>query len=77
MGMTITEKILAKASERESVKAGEIITAKVDLAMIQDALGPIVYKEFRKLGVPVWDRDKVFPVIDHSCLPGSMENAAS
>lgn len=77
MGMTITEKILAKASGRDSVSAGEIITAKIDIAMIQDALGPIVYKEFRELGVPVWDRDKVFPVIDHSCLPGSMKNAAT
>ena len=77
MGMTITEKILAKASGRECVKAGEIVTACVDLAMIQDALGPIVYRQFRELGVSVWDREKVFPVIDHSCLPGSMENATT
>ena len=77
MGMTITEKILAKASGRKCVKAGEIVTACVDLAMIQDALGPIVYRQFRELGVSVWDREKVFPVIDHSCLPGSMENATT
>lgn len=77
MGMTITEKILAKASGKARVKAGEIVTAQIDLAMIQDALGPIVYKQFRELGVSVWDRDKVFPVIDHSCLPGSMENATT
>lgn len=74
--MTITEKILAKGAGRESVAAGEIITADIDLAVIQDALGPIVYDQFRELNVPVWDVDKVMPVIDHSCLHGTMENAA-
>ncbi len=77
MSMTITEKILARASGKRNVKAGDIVTAEVDLAMIQDALGPIVYKQFRELGVLLWDREKVFPVIDHSCLPGSMENAGT
>lgn len=75
MGMTMSEKILARESGRKSVKAGEIVTAKISLAMIQDALGPIVYRQFRKLGVPVWDRDKIFPVVDHNCLPGIVENA--
>ena len=74
--MTLTEKILARASGRDAVKAGEIVTAKIDLAIIQDALGPIVYKQFRELGVKVWDVDKVMPVIDHNCLHATMENAA-
>lgn len=75
MGMTMTEKILAAASGNSNVKPGQIVTARIDLAMIQDALGPIVYRQFRKLKIPVWDAGKVFSVIDHSCLPGSMENA--
>ena len=74
--MTLTEKILARASGRDAVKAGEIVTAKIDLAIIQDALGPIVYKQFRELGVKIWDVDKVMPVIDHNCLHATMENAA-
>lgn len=75
MCMTITEKILAKAAGKEEVKAGEIVTAEIDLAMIQDALGPIVYRQFRELNIPIWDKQKVFTVIDHFCLPGSVENA--
>ena len=42
MGMTISEKILARASGRSSVKAGEIVWAKVDKAMMDDILGPRV-----------------------------------
>jgi len=74
--MTITEKIFAHGSGKTSVSAGEIVTAKVDLAVIQDALGPIVYEQFRELETPVWDVTKVMPVIDHNCLHGTMENAA-
>lgn len=73
--MTLTEKILAQGANKKSVRAGEIVTADIDLAVIQDALGPIVYRQFRELGVPVWDSEKVMPVIDHSCLHGTMENA--
>lgn len=40
MGMTISEKILAKASGQKNVKANDIIWAKVDKAMLDDILGP-------------------------------------
>lgn len=36
MGMTISEKILAKASGKQKVEAGEYIVGKIDLAMIHD-----------------------------------------
>ena len=36
MGMTITEKILARASGNEKVVPGQIVVAKVDLAMVHD-----------------------------------------
>lgn len=75
MGMTITEKILARGSGRTKTVAGEIVTAAVDIAMIQDALGPIVYRQFHRLACPVWDPEKVYPVIDHFCLPGTMDGA--
>lgn len=74
--MTITEKIFAMRSGKEQVSSGEIVTADIELAVIQDALGPIVYEQFRELGANIWDVDKVMPVIDHSCLHGTMENAA-
>lgn len=39
MGMTISEKILASHSGRERVEPGEIVNAKVDLAMVHEMLG--------------------------------------
>lgn len=75
MKMTITEKVLAMASGRESVKPGDIITAKVDLAMTHDALGPLFYPAFRELGVPVWDKDKIFIVVDHAAPASSLHQA--
>lgn len=75
MGMTITEKIFAASAGRDRVEPGEIVTVGIDLAVIHDGLGPIVYKQFRELGIPVWDNEKVVVAIDHYCLPGTMENA--
>lgn len=74
--MTITEKIFAKGAHKDRVTAGEIVTADIDLAVIQDALGPITYQQFDQLGTEIWNVEKVLPVIDHACLHGTMENAA-
>ncbi len=65
MGMTITEKILARRAGLHEVHAGQIINAKIDLAMTQDASAPIAFSEFRELNIPVWDKSKVFVCIDH------------
>ncbi|NMA17845.1 MAG: 3-isopropylmalate dehydratase large subunit [Clostridiaceae bacterium] len=75
MGMTLTEKILARGAGISSVSAGKIVTAKINRSVIQDALGPIVYRKFRKLNTNIWDTNKISLVIDHFCLPGSIENA--
>jgi len=69
MGMTITEKIFARASGAESVKPGEIINAKIDYAMVPDGVCSHLSKWFRKLGIPVWDKDKAVIVIDHASPP--------
>lgn len=66
MGMTVTEKILARAAGREYVKPGDIVNVQVDNAMIHDNNGPMAIKQFGKLHVDkVWDQNKVFFVIDH------------
>jgi len=65
MGMTITEKILAKGSGLSEVHAGQIVTAKIDLVMTQDASAPIAFEQFRELEIPVWDKKKIFVCIDH------------
>jgi 3-isopropylmalate/(R)-2-methylmalate dehydratase large subunit len=66
MAQTIAEKIIAKAAGKSSVTAGEIVTCSVDLAMIHDSGGPRRVKPaMEKLGVGVWDPDKIVLVSDH------------
>lgn len=66
MAMTMTQKILAAHSGRESVRAGELILADLDLVLGNDITSPVAIKEFAKLGKDsVFDRDKVTMVMDH------------
>ncbi len=66
MPQTISEKIIARAAGVKSVKPGEIVTCKVDLAMMHDSSGP--RRQIEKLeavGADVWDPDKVVVITDH------------
>ena len=66
MAMTMTQKILAAHSGRESVCAGELILADLDLVLGNDITSPVAIKEFAKLGKDsVFDRNKVTMVMDH------------
>ncbi|MDQ8732007.1 3-isopropylmalate dehydratase large subunit [Bradyrhizobium sp. LHD-71] len=66
MGMTLAEKIIAKAAGRPKVAPGEIVTCKVDLAMIHDSGGPRRVKPILdRLDVGVWDPSKVVLITDH------------
>jgi 3-isopropylmalate/(R)-2-methylmalate dehydratase large subunit len=66
MGMTITEKILAAHAGRDRVEPGELITAKVDVALGNDITAPISIKQFRESGAQkVFDKDRVILVPDH------------
>ena len=67
--MTITEKIFARASGQAEVKPGEIVNAKIDYAMVPDGVVALLYDGFRKLGIPVWDKDRAVVVIDHASPP--------
>lgn len=77
MGMTISEKILAKASERNEVHADEIVWANIDKAMMDDILGPRVEiaDNLKKMGAKVWDPDKVVIVSDHYTPPANIKQA--
>lgn len=77
MGMTLTEKILARASGNQSVKAGEIVVAKVDVAMMDDILGPRVEiaEKLKTLNLKVWDPDKVVLISDHYTPPANATQA--
>jgi len=66
MAQTLAEKIIAKAAGADSVSPGEIVTCKVDLAMIHDSAGPRqAGLKLDELGVPVWDLDKLVMITDH------------
>lgn len=65
-GYTITEKILARAAGRESVRPGDLIMANVDLAMGNDITAPVAIKRFRELEIDrVWDSSKIALVPSH------------
>ena len=66
MGMTMTQKILAKAAGMETVKAGDLIMANLSLVLGNDITAPVAIREFDKLGVEdVFDKKKVALVPDH------------
>jgi len=66
MGMTITQKILARHSNKEYVEPGELIMADVDMALANDITGPVSIEEFYKAGgKKVFDRGKIALIPDH------------
>src|SRR5215472_3623086 len=67
MGMTMTEKILARASGRQEVKPGDLVLAKIDFAMGHDLTIPPAGKIMREqMGAEkVWDPKRVAVVQDH------------
>jgi 3-isopropylmalate/(R)-2-methylmalate dehydratase large subunit len=77
MGLTLAEKIIARAAGRASVAPGEIVTCDVDLAMMHDSGGPRrVQPVLERLGAQVWDADKVVLISDHYVPAVDAESAA-
>ena len=66
MGMTMTQKILAAHAGRDSVRAGELIEAKLDLVLGNDVTTPVAVNVFDQAGFTrVFDREKIAIVLDH------------
>ena len=64
MGMTMSQKILAKHAGLESVSAGQLIMAKLDLVHGNDITSPVAIREMKKLDQKdVFDQEKVVLVI--------------
>jgi 3-isopropylmalate/(R)-2-methylmalate dehydratase large subunit len=63
--MTLAEKILAAHCGRKQVSAGDFINCRVDMVLSNDITAPIAIKEFRRLGVKVFDPRKIVMVPDH------------
>ena len=66
MGNTITEKILMAHTDLKEIHAGQLINARVDIALGNDITAPIAIKEFQKAGgKKVFDKNKIVLVLDH------------
>ncbi len=64
--LTITEKIILDHVENEAVSPGDIVNARVDIALGNDITAPIAIKEFESIGIgKVFDREKIALVPDH------------
>ena len=71
-GMTITEKILAKASGKAQVRPGELVWANVHSILTIDMIGKSAFDLFDSIGVPdVFDRERVICVSDHLVPPST------
>lgn len=78
MGMTLSEKIIARAAGESAVRPGDIVWVNVDVAMMDDILGPRVEIADRmaELDAPVWDPNKVVVISDHYTPPANATQAA-
>ena len=66
MGMTMTQKILAAHAGLESVEAGQLIEADLDLVLGNDITSPVAIHEIDKMKVDgVFDKEKIALVMDH------------
>jgi 3-isopropylmalate/(R)-2-methylmalate dehydratase large subunit len=66
MKQTLAQKLVARAAGRNTVTPGEIVTCRVDLAMMHDSGGPRRVKPMlERLGAKVWDPAKVVVITDH------------
>lgn len=66
MGMTMTQKILASHAGLDSVEAGQLIEANLDLVLANDITGPVAIGEMEKMNVDcVFCKDKIALVPDH------------
>jgi 3-isopropylmalate/(R)-2-methylmalate dehydratase large subunit len=82
MGMTVVEKILARATGRASVKAGEVVEPAVDLAMSHEN-GALVINQFQEIykgtgrEPNVWDPSRVAIIFDHRVPAESAKTATN
>jgi len=77
MPRTLTEKILARAAGQQRVSPGEIVTCRVDLALLLDSGGPRrIWPRLTELGAGVWDPDRIVLCSDHFTPAVDAESAA-
>src|SRR5512136_290573 len=82
MGMTIVEKILARATGRSTVNAGDVVEPRVDLAMSHENAALVLnqFEEIYKgtgLEARVWDPQKIAIIFDHRVPAESSKTATN
>lgn len=82
MGMTLVEKILARASGVSSVRAGDVVEPRVDLAMSHENAALVInqFSEIYKgtgLEVSVWDPSRIAIIFDHRVPAESSKTATN
>jgi 3-isopropylmalate/(R)-2-methylmalate dehydratase large subunit len=66
MGMTMSQKILAKHAGLTEVSEGQLIKAKLDMVLANDITGPVAINEFNKAGFcGIFDKSRISLVMDH------------
>jgi 3-isopropylmalate/(R)-2-methylmalate dehydratase large subunit len=65
MGKTISEKILSAHSGKDAY-AGDIVIAKIDVAMVQDGTGPLTLQKLQELGKGITNPARTIIFIDHA-----------
>jgi len=82
MGMTLVEKILARASGMAEVKPGDVVEPRVDLAMSHEN-GALVLNQFNEiyqgtgLEAKVWNPDRIAIIFDHRVPAESAKTATN
>ncbi|WP_455645748.1 homoaconitase large subunit [Methanosphaera sp.] len=78
MSMTMSEKILARASNNKKVEAGEIVMADIDTAMVHDLTGPLTLQALDQINTDkVWDPEKIVIPFDHQVPADTLDAAAN
>ncbi len=76
MSQTVSQKILAEHAGLKSVEPGEIVKAKIDIAMAPDLTAVLAYNAMKEMGVKrVWDKSKVVFMNDHIAPATNVQNA--
>ena len=67
MGMTLAEKIIARAAGKENTRAGNIETVTLDKLMSNDGTTHLTIDMYNKLKNPhIADKDKLIWIVDHN-----------
>ncbi len=75
MGLTITEKIIAKHLVEGEMSPGSLIAIRIDQTLTQDATGTMAHLEFEAIGIPRVQTELSISYVDHNLVQSDFRNA--